>query len=162
MAVKLKTFPYKSKQKMLTAILTLDSKQKSVNLLQKRLWAVRMRKTPQTPPLVPPPGGRGFSFLALGLAHCVPSQRRLADRGLPVRRVRFRVVALLWVTGLLLPAGSGGERRGHEGEPGAPGPSRPVGLPVPEDFVGAGFGVGAGRRGGVRTSLRDVSWRGGL
>lgn len=74
------------------------------------------------------------------------------------RLVSQGVVALLWVTGLLLPAGSCGERRGHEGEPGAPGPSRPVGLRVPEDFVGAGFGVGAGRRRGVRTSLRDVSW----
>lgn len=31
-------------------------------------------------------------------------------------------------------------------------------MPVPEDFVGAGFSAGAGRRGGVRTSLRDVSW----
>lgn len=57
-----------------------------------------------------------------------------------------------------MPGGGGGELRGHEGEPGAPGPNRPVGFPVPEDFVDAGFGAGAGRRGGVGTSLRDVSW----
>lgn len=50
-------------------------------------------------------------------------------------------MARLWVTGLLLPAGGGGERRGHEGELGAPGPSRPVGLPVPDDFGLRGRGV---------------------
>lgn len=118
-----------------------------------------MRKPHRVPPLVPPPGGSGFAFLALGLAHCVPSQRRLADRGLPVRGVRFRVVARLWVTGLLLPVGGGGERRGHEGEPGASRPNRPVGLPVPEDFVDGRWVRCRDREaGGVGTSLRDVSW----
>lgn len=86
--------------------------------------------------------------MALGLAHCVPSQRPFPDRGLPVRRVRFRVVARLRVTGLVLPAGGGGgERRGHEGEFGERQSSRPVEALVPEDFVGAGFGAGAGGRG---------------
>ena len=56
------------------------------------------------------PGGLPSPLSALGLAHYVPSQRLLPGRGLPVRGVRFRVVARLGATGLLLgrPAAASG------------------------------------------------------
>lgn len=57
----------------------------------------------RTVSLWPRPPGRLRSLLsALGLAHNVPSQRLLPGPGLPVRGVRFRVVARLGAARLLL------------------------------------------------------------
>lgn len=70
-------------------------------------------------PFSPAPlGGLRSSLPALGLAHCIPSQRLLPSQGLPVREVWFRVVARLGATGLLLcrreAASSGGMRASPE------------------------------------------------
>lgn len=116
-------------------------------------WCARAR-----PPVRPrPPWGLPSLLLALGLARYVPSQRLLPGQGLPVRGVRFRVVARLGANRAAAQLASGGERQGHEGEPGERQLSRPGGAPVPEDSESAELGQGPGGAGEPSHPLRNVS-----
>lgn len=74
-----------------------------------------------------------------------------------MRGVRFRVVARLGANRAAAQLASGGERQGHEGEPGERQLSRPGGAPVPEDSESAELGQGPGGAGEPSHPLRNVS-----
>lgn len=81
---------------------------------------------------------------ALGLAHCVPGQRLLLSRGLPVRGGAVPGRGATQVNRIESQPAGCSEHPGHEGEPGKQQLSRPIGTPVLQDPESVEFGAGPG------------------